>query len=874
MRKFGLSAILSFVDKGATAAMGRIGRKARTLQDRFRGIGRGVARMGRGFSSMAIGSAPVAAAFGLIIKKGAQFEQSIANLRAVSLDYANKTTPRLAGLAKTLGATTVFSATQAADAMTALKRAGFTADEVVGAIGGTLNAAAAEGIGLADAASLVADNVKAFGLEADEAAAVAGQLALTSARTNTNMLQLKESLKLAAPVAGLVNAKLSDTVAVIGSLADIGLKGTLGATGFRAALLKLINPTKKGRKAIAQLGLKFGDLTDLLDKGDVVGVFKKIVGQLKKVKGPAKSAAIAANLFGIRGIAISKAMNLSDKNMKRFNETLKMLREETGATATKMAEIQLQTLTGQLTLLKSAFEGVSIELFGMISGETSGFVKRFAKNLGQLALAMRVASGEVLVDPKEIKLIGEISPKIFEIAAGIKDGFKDIKEFVGGLIDSLGGLAKWFGIAGDEGARGQARTTTKIIATVGAMAPLSLAVIGLTSLLGGMANVAVGAFKVVANTIAVVAKGAGGVLGFIGKRVPKFGSFLGKFGGLLGKAGKLTDKAIARPVRVVNFEDMALAQAGPSALKNQLPLFGGGKDKAGAATAGLLSRMRGGLAGVVGRLGKFGTFLNKGAFAASSLSGKLGKAGLVGAALGVGYAFGTLIDKTFGLSKRISDFFLEREKDQRKVINDNLTFVQKELHANKLAIRTVKQLTELQRRGIEVQGPGGKKEAITREVARTRLIDSLRKQGMTQAQQTQILANMATLLGKIPTAGTKKPPTLVKPAKDALVSSTGFLPVSAGDVVLDRASLASALISGQRGGLVDRALSSAETGASGAQAGGAAQEIRIEIPVQVDGRQIALAMATVKLDDLERSGASVAAGQRSALLQRGFEEVT
>jgi TP901 family phage tail tape measure protein len=870
MRKFGLSAILSFVDKGATAAMGRIGRKAKTLQDRFRGIGRGVARMSRGFSSMAIGAAPVTAAFGLMIKKGAQFEQAIANLRAVSLDIKNETTPALESLAKTLGATTVFSATESANAMTALKRAGLDVNQVMKATRGTLSAAAAEGLDLADAAGMVASGIKAFNIPAEQAAAIAGKLALASARTNTNMVGLSEGLKLAAPAVKPLQASLGDTLALLGGLADIGLKGTLGGTAIRSSMAKLLNPTKKGRKAIASLGIAYGDLKKTMDKGDIIGTFKKILGGLKGLPKRSDRAAAAINIFGLRGIGMASALDLSDKAMDRFNETTLLLRKETGKTAEAMAALQLKTLTGQVTLLKSAFEGVSIELFGMISSETSGGVKRMATTLGQLSIAMRLVSGEVFVDPKQVMLLGQLSPTIIQVATGIKEAFGDIKRFVGEVITSLGGLAKWFGIAGDEGAKGQARFATKAIASVGAIAPLSLAVIGLTSLLGGMANVAVGAFKVVANTIAVVAKGAGGVLGFIGKRVPRFGNFLGKFGGLLGKAGKLTDKAIARPVRVVNFEDMALAQAGPSALKNQLPLFGGGKDKAGGATAGLLTRMRGGLAGVVGRLGKFGAFLNKGAFAASSLSGKLGKAGLVGAALGVGYAFGTLIDKTFGLSKRISDFFLEREKDQRKVMNENLTFVQKELHANKLAIRTVKQLTELQRKGIGLQGPGGKKEAITREVVRARLAESLRKQGMTQAQQTVILANMATLLGKIPKAGTVKPPTPVKPAKDAMVSSAGFLPVSAGDVVLDRASLANALTSQQRGAFVDRSIAQAAPAQPAATSG----ELRIEIPLTIDGRAVALAVANVKLDDLERQGADLGAGQRASLLQRGFAEVT
>ena len=146
MRKFGLAAILTFVDKGAASAMGRIGAKAEALKKRFGGVGAGLKQVSRGFGQVALAGAPLAAAFLFAARDGAKFEQSIANLRAISLDVANKTTPKLEALAQTLGATTVFSASQAADAMTALKRGGLEVSDILGgAVVGTLKAAAAEG---------------------------------------------------------------------------------------------------------------------------------------------------------------------------------------------------------------------------------------------------------------------------------------------------------------------------------------------------------------------------------------------------------------------------------------------------------------------------------------------------------------------------------------------------------------------------------------------------------------------------------------------------------------------------------------------------------------------------------------------------------
>ena len=74
MRKFGLAAILTFVDKGATAAMGRIGRRATLLKAQFLGVGRGVSQIRMGLATMAMAALPVAAGFGLMMKKGVDFQ--------------------------------------------------------------------------------------------------------------------------------------------------------------------------------------------------------------------------------------------------------------------------------------------------------------------------------------------------------------------------------------------------------------------------------------------------------------------------------------------------------------------------------------------------------------------------------------------------------------------------------------------------------------------------------------------------------------------------------------------------------------------------------------------------------------------------------
>jgi TP901 family phage tail tape measure protein len=881
MRKFGLAAILTFVDKGATAAMGRVGRIAGKLKKQFRGIGQGVAQFGRGLGTLATAALPLTGALGLVIRKGAQFEQSIARLRSKMLKEFD---PALKGLAKTLGATTAFSATQAADAMTALATAGFTAKEIQGAIKPVLNAAAAEGITLAEAADIVAIAMRGMGVSAEEAGKAAGIMALASTKANTTMLELKEGLKLAAPGAKEIGAKLSDVVAVLGATADIGVKATSAGTAFRAALARLKKPTKDVRKGLAQAGVSMKQVRDFIDKGDVIGLFQKISKGLGGIDKNSKRASASASIFGIRGAAIGSALGGSKKKVDKFNKTLAALRAETGKTAEQMKKIQLDTLIGQGKLVTSALEGISLELFKLIGTETKNLASGLVKTLSDLALAMRVVGGEKITDPETKKQLKGVSSTIMEVARGIKEGIGEAKVALRGVFKTLAGVGAKFGLAfgGKGGAKNIAKMVTKLAAMAAVLAPVALGFLAVTKVAGGMKDVIVGGMRVAIGA----GKAAGTVLGGVGsilsKRIPVLGKIFGGIGGVVGRAARAAEKATAMPVRVVNFDEAPGGGIlGAAAGAGGLP----GVTAAGAQTVGMFARLRLAMNGFAGKIPLIGTALSSNvsalAGASGSLVGKLGKFGLaIGAAGAAGWAFGSWLDKKFGLSDKISSFFADRDKKFRDKILGPLRKQENSLKQSVTSARTLNQLISLRKRGITSVGIGGGKRAeITREFAQRRLIETLKLGKASQKEIATQLARLAPILAKLPVASQKPAQvTKPKPAKDALVSSTGLLQVSPGDVLLDRASLAGAVVSQLRGGLLGRAGGGALGGGAPAQTSPApaasSEPIRIEVPVAIDGKQVALAVAEVRLDDLERSGASLKPGQRSALLQRGFTEET
>jgi TP901 family phage tail tape measure protein len=836
MRQFGIAAVLEFIDKGATAAMGRVGKTVTALRSSLRGVQDGAQQFGRGLGSVAMASAPVGMAFGLMVRDGMKFEQSMANLKAVTLDSSGTSTESLKQLAKTLGATTKFSASEAADAMTNLARAGFDVKEIMAAVPGTLNAAAAEGIDLATAADLVASNVRAFGLSAAEASEVAGTLALVSARTNTNMVGLQEGMKFAAPAAKILGWNVKETALALGVMSDLGVKNTLAGTALRQAIVRLTKPTKE---TLSVFGGRDGLNKVLMDTEGrtrpLADVMMDFAGIVAKQPNAVKRAEMASKIFGVRAQSLGSAFTFTTERLEAFRAKQAELRKESGQTAEKMRDIQIQTLGGQFVLLRSALESVNIELFGLISNFTGKGVITVTDALSNLSLALRVVRGEKIVDPTSVALLKKMPAVYLDIANGIKDGFTAAKQAISSVISALGTVGRALGLTGVEGARGISGLITKFTLLTVAIGPLSIVGFGVLKLFGGFANMAIGAGRVIYGLIPVI-----GSLGrmFVGLRW----SILGPIGIVALLVAQFVDfKSIWEGVKQSLGETGALGVLWDS-LKSLAGEFGNllasmfgvqGSSEGWKA----FGRMIGGvLSEIIKAVAKLAEYLqNVLQLIQAITSGDAWKA----------------ISQTFG-----GQGFHTAPVDEAAM--------------KEATVRTsAEQLAGMAKRGVtELAGPEGGKTALTREYATGRVTDMLMKQGLNQQQVADALNRLSGVLGQIPTTAGAKPATPVE-AKDALVTSSGFMGVSAGDVVLNRASLANAITSQMSGGMAGRVGAGAFPGgdpghSTPAQASGGGS-LRIEVPLTVDGRQLAMAVAEVKLDQLERGG-RIKPGARAALL--------
>lgn len=204
-------------------------------------------------SATALGGIAVAA-----VKVGSDFEAQMSRVQAISGATAEELED-LKDQAIQLGADTAFSAKEAAEGMENLAAAGFTTSEIMDAMPGMLNLAAAAGEDLASSSDIAASTLRGFGLEASDAAHVADVLAENANRTNSSVAETGEAMKYVAPLARAAGISMEETAAAIGIMANAGIQGSQAGTTLRGALSRLSRPTDAMTAAMDELGVSFYD---------------------------------------------------------------------------------------------------------------------------------------------------------------------------------------------------------------------------------------------------------------------------------------------------------------------------------------------------------------------------------------------------------------------------------------------------------------------------------------------------------------------------------------------------------------------------------------------------------------------------------------
>lgn len=338
--------------------------------------------------------------------------------------------------AKSVGATTQYTATEVGQAYEYMAMAGWNSTEMLSGLDGVINLNSVAGIDLATTSDIVTDSLTAFGLGAEESTHFADVLATTITKSNTNVEQLGEAFKYIGPVANSLGYSIEDVSMALGVMANAGVKGEEAGAALRTALARLASPTDAVSAVMKRLNISLADengntlgFADMLDqlrdklKGVNVDLtdaegnvreYDDIVEELKS-KGSNEQLQLisdASNLFGKQQMArMLTLINASDEEFEQLKASI----DNAKGSAEAMAEVKLDNLTGDVTILKSAVEGIGLSIFDYIENPVREVVQNVSGYLSRIndSIANGLDFSKLNVDIRS--LIGNLG-KQFESA--------------------------------------------------------------------------------------------------------------------------------------------------------------------------------------------------------------------------------------------------------------------------------------------------------------------------------------------------------------------------------------------------------------------------------------------------------------------------
>ena len=434
-----------FASGGVADALGSIGAAAETAG---RALTLGV-------------TAPLMTAAGAAIQTGMQFDASMSNVYGLmsSLNLSQAQMDALRDTAREMGATTKFSASEAADAMGYMALAGWDDAQVIAGIPGVLNLAAAANMDLAKASDIVTDTMTPFGMAAERAGEAADVFAYAQANSNTTVEGLGEAMKYAAPTADAFGMTLQDTAAAMGVLANAGIKGSQGGTTLNAMLRDMKKNAKNGAIAIGKTKVALTNADG--SYRSYAAIIRDIDKATSSMTASQRDAALGA-IFGdesLKGILAT---------LKQGPDALDAMTEgmyACGGAAEDMAATMGDNLKGDLAILESGAQDMAIALSDWLMPAARGVVQGITDMIGKFnALddgtkntifrigAMAAAAGPLLLNGgKVLTLLSGVNPLVVGLGAAAALAYTH-SDALQGMVAKLGDGVTAFGAALESGA--------------------------------------------------------------------------------------------------------------------------------------------------------------------------------------------------------------------------------------------------------------------------------------------------------------------------------------------------------------------------------------------------------------------------------------
>ena len=246
--------------QNVNSQLGQMGLKTGAAQMNLGALGTVMGTLANPMTGVALAAGAVGAALAASVSIAGTFQSSMARVASVSGASAADM-QRMSDAAREAGATSVFSASQAADAMYFLASSGMSVNDQISSLNDTLLLASAGGLELARSGEIMTGSLAQFALAADQSGRVANLFAATSAASNTDVTQLGDAMKEAGPMANAMGMSIEETSAALAIFANANIKGSQAGTGLKSILGSMSQETKLGAAALSELGLTYDDIS-------------------------------------------------------------------------------------------------------------------------------------------------------------------------------------------------------------------------------------------------------------------------------------------------------------------------------------------------------------------------------------------------------------------------------------------------------------------------------------------------------------------------------------------------------------------------------------------------------------------------------------
>ena len=298
-----------------------------------------------------------------IIRTGEEFSASISKVAAIS-GATQEELEQLEEAARAYGASTMFSATEAADALQYMALAGWNAEQSIEGLPAVLDLAASSGMDLGKASDIVTDYITAFGLSVDDAARFVDIMSYAMSNSNTTTEMLGEAYKNCAATARSMGFSVEETTAALMTMANAGVKGGEAGTTLNTLMTRLATDTKGCASALEEYGVRIYDsegnmksLSDILS--GLIGVWdtltqKQQANLSKMIAGTNQYSGFQTLMQGMSDKAKAAGMSFDD-----YTEAL----ENCMGTASKMSGTMADNLSGDIRIMNSAFDELKLKIF-------------------------------------------------------------------------------------------------------------------------------------------------------------------------------------------------------------------------------------------------------------------------------------------------------------------------------------------------------------------------------------------------------------------------------------------------------------------------------------------------------------------------------